>query len=412
MRIDRRRLEEWCQPGTAISPVAQGLIAQVLFALDEAQRCRRLLAVQRTEKARTAVIRYREACEDEVRYYVRMFNQDPNAAVAGLKRSAAGVRHLISRWEHLSRCLGEEGTLYGAEKYEAIQMQGYAAGIDQLFLSEQAWKTWVDCLASQPVIKQFDIDMLCAPDVVPKSIQDRDQPLWQPDPEASRARLRALVNRELPALRALEAELRTQYEEPALAAAEDMALARSTRDETALLRALRSHESAFRQAAAALEKLRRPPAGAAPVLDAALATPPACAGPLDPAPRPGRRRVPITPPFARPCRVGSPVPEAGPMVYRNEAGATQVHGGPACRNSHRQAVAQCRPSLREGSSFREPRRAFAERRPTLGEPPIHRNEADAAQAIAGVPAPSRNPQPVLKVLTRSAEFIQLIETAV
>ena len=145
---ERRRLEEWRQPGRLITPVAQGLITQALYALDEAQRCRRLLAVQRTEKARTAVIRYREACEDEVRYYVRMFNQDPNAAVAGLKRSAAGVRHLISRWEHPSRCLAEEGTLYGAEKYEAIQMQGYAAGIDQLFLSEEAWKTWMDCLAS------------------------------------------------------------------------------------------------------------------------------------------------------------------------------------------------------------------------------------------------------------------------
>jgi hypothetical protein len=126
---DRRRLEEWRQPGRTITPVEDGLIAQALYALDEAGRCKRLLAVQRTEKARTAVIRYREACEDEVRYYVRMFNQDPNASMAGLKRSAAGVRHLIGRWEELSAYLAEEGTWYGAHKYEAIQMQGHAAGV-------------------------------------------------------------------------------------------------------------------------------------------------------------------------------------------------------------------------------------------------------------------------------------------
>jgi hypothetical protein len=36
--IDRARLEEWCQPGTTITPMARGLIAQALFALDEAAR--------------------------------------------------------------------------------------------------------------------------------------------------------------------------------------------------------------------------------------------------------------------------------------------------------------------------------------------------------------------------------------
>jgi hypothetical protein len=66
--------EEWRQPGRTITPVEEGLISQALYALDEAERCKRLLALERTEKARTAVIRYREACEDEVRYYVRMFN--------------------------------------------------------------------------------------------------------------------------------------------------------------------------------------------------------------------------------------------------------------------------------------------------------------------------------------------------
>jgi hypothetical protein len=317
-RIARRRLEEWCQAGTTLSPAAHGLIAQALFALDEAERCKRLLAVQRTEKARTAEIAYRQNREDEVRYYVQRFNQDPDACLAGLKRSAAGVRHLISRWEELNTALGDEGTWYGAHRCEAILMQGHAAGFDQLFLSEVAWRTWVDCLAAQPLIRQSDVDMLCATDIVPQSIQDRGGPLWQPDAAASRARLHAIVDRELPRLRALEAALRTQYEEPALAAAQDMALAKLTRDETALLRALRSHEGAFLKATQALEKLRRPTNCAAPPLDAALATPQACDDPLTPGRRPPRRRVPAGPPFTPPRDPGPPAPAPAPLqpVYR------------------------------------------------------------------------------------------------
>jgi hypothetical protein len=185
-----------------------------------------------------------------------MFNQDPNAAVAGLRRSGHGLRHLISRWQQLKKSLSEEGTLYGAEKYECIQMQGYAAGVDQLFLAEVAWKTWMDCLASQPVIKQFDIDMLCAPDIVPKSIQDRDQPLWQPDPEASRARLHALIDRELAALVALEARFRAEYDEPQRTAAGDRALSRFEKNHRHLLQALRDHERSLAAAHRALANHR------------------------------------------------------------------------------------------------------------------------------------------------------------
>src|SRR5262249_29828106 len=160
----------------------------------------------------------------------------------GLKRSGHGLRHLISRWQQLKKSLSEEGTLYLPEKIEAIQMQGHAAGIDQLFLSEVAWKTWRDCLACQPVIKQLDIDMLCAPDVAPRSTQDGEGPLWQPDAEASRARLHALIDCELSALVALEAEFRAEYEVPERAAVRDRALSRFEKHHRHLLQTLHDHE--------------------------------------------------------------------------------------------------------------------------------------------------------------------------
>src|SRR5262249_35224888 len=159
----------------------------------EIQRCHHLRAVLRAEKARSAEKRWREACEDEVGHYLRMFNVDPDMALAGLKRSAGGVRYLVRRWKDISNGLSTEGTVSGADGVEMIPMQGPAGVIDLLYLSEPAWEPFRDCLAPQPNPQQRDIEMICAPDVVPRSIQDRGLPLWPCDPEASRARLRAIV---------------------------------------------------------------------------------------------------------------------------------------------------------------------------------------------------------------------------
>jgi hypothetical protein len=252
----RARLDDAYRAQAPATPTDVALVEQATVAQIEIDRIHQLRATLRAEAIRRAELHWQWEREDDVRYYVRMFNQDPHAAVAGLKRSGHGLRHLISRWQQLGKSLSEEGTLYGAEKYECIQMQGWPAGIDQLFLSEEAWKTWIDCLASQPVIKQFDIDMLCASDIVPKSIQDRDQPLWQPDPEASRARLRALIDRELAALVALEARFRAQYEEAERAAARDRALARFEKNHRHLLQTLRDHERSLAAAHRALAKHR------------------------------------------------------------------------------------------------------------------------------------------------------------
>jgi hypothetical protein len=252
----RARLDAAFAAHAPATLIAVALIEQATVARIEMERLHRIRATLRASAVRTAELDFQHRREDEVRYYLQRFNQDPDACLAGLKRSAAGLRHLISRWKHLSKCLVDEGTWYGAERCEAILMQGHAACFDQLFLSETAWSTWMDCLAAQPIIKQVDINMLCAPHIVPQAIQDRGQPLWQPDPEASRARLRAIVDRELPALIALEAEARATYEEPARAAARDWALAQFERDNGHLLGALRSHERSLNEADRALAKHR------------------------------------------------------------------------------------------------------------------------------------------------------------
>jgi hypothetical protein len=258
----RRRLEEWSPPGRRASPAEKGFIAQAILALGEIARCKRLLGVLRAERERLAGIRWQEHCEDEVRHYERMLFEDPWTATVGLRRSAAGLRYMIVCWERLERLLAEEHTWFGFDKALAIQLQGLYPQVKFLNRSEIAYQTWLDCLSAQENPRPEDIELICTPDYVPLGTLERGRPLWQHDPEPSRARLRALVQRELAALRPLEATMRVEFEEPARAAAKDVALARIPRDEAELLGAIRSHEGAYHKAALALARLARHAAAA------------------------------------------------------------------------------------------------------------------------------------------------------
>jgi hypothetical protein len=224
---------------------------------------------------------------------------DPRAAVVGLKRSAAGCRWLIGRWEYLENKLAAGGIRYGCDRIEAIQLQGLSSMVEDLFISEQAYMTWLDGLAAQPDPKERDTQLVLDRRVMPKSIQDLDMAVWRPDPALSRAALAAIAARELAALRARAEMLRVKYEEPARAEAKEQTLARlvSRKDEAALLRAQRSHEQAYQRASLALLKARAAllaaglrPSGRPKVREAKLVSGPApgiSPGTLA-GPRPGR----------------------------------------------------------------------------------------------------------------------------
>jgi hypothetical protein len=271
-----------------VSPMERGLIAQAAQAGADRDECVRVRAVLRAEAVRTADRYWEEAEEDAVEGYRRMLDGDPRAAVVGLKRSAAGCRWLIGRWEYLEQKLADGGTWYGCDRIEAIQLQGLSAMVEDLYISEQAYMTWLNCLAVQPNPKERDIQLILDRRVMPKSIQDRDVAVWRPDPALCRAALAAIVVRELLSLRARAEMLRVNYEEPARADAQEMALVRlaSRKEEVALLRAQRSHERAFERASLALLKVRARlvaaglrPGGEPRVREAKLVAGPAPIGP-------------------------------------------------------------------------------------------------------------------------------------
>jgi hypothetical protein len=248
----------WTRFFDPVSPIERGLIQQAAQAEQDRDECVRVRATLRAEAVRTADRYYEEAEEDAVEGYRRMLDGDPRAAVVGLKRSAAGCRWLIGRWEYLENQLAADGTWFGCDRIEAIQLQGLSAMVEDLYISEAAYMTWLHALAAQPDPKERDIQLVLDRRVMPKSIQDRDVAVWRPDPAMSRAVLAAIVARELAFLRVRAGMLRSLYEIPARAEAKEYALARlaQRKDEVALLRAQRSHEQAYQRASLALLKVR------------------------------------------------------------------------------------------------------------------------------------------------------------
>jgi hypothetical protein len=118
-----QRLEVWNRFFDPVSPIERGLIEQAAQAEQDRAECVWVRTTLRAEAVRTADRYYEEAEEDAVEGHRRLLDGDPRAAVVGLKRSAAGCRWLIVRWEYLQRKLAADGTLYGGDRIEAIQLQ-------------------------------------------------------------------------------------------------------------------------------------------------------------------------------------------------------------------------------------------------------------------------------------------------
>jgi hypothetical protein len=233
------------------------LVDQVVASSLEAERCRRLQARLRTEKLRTAELRWEREQEDHVRKYIYELEFNPYEGLPNLKRTAAGCRYIAGEWRRLAGVLAAEGTWFQHDRGKAILLQGFSSVLDDMYISETAYLTWFHCLGSQPRVTEREVELIQHRNLVPKPIQDRGVPVWPPDPAASRTYLAAIVARELPPIVALEEKLRVEYEEPARAAARELDQIENSKHEARLLRDLRSHERSVQLAHQALMK-RKP----------------------------------------------------------------------------------------------------------------------------------------------------------
>ncbi len=251
---NRRFYERWVAAFPSRDPIVRGFIQQAVVAQLEKRRLERVRAGLRTERVRTAVLYYERDQEDEVIKCTHEASVCVPDAMRHMLRSAPGCRWAIGHWEKLKKKLTDDGTWYGVDRIYAIQLLGFSACPDQLFLEEDAYTIWLDCVVTQPNPRQKDIDLILETSRVPLSMRERDLKLWPGNKAESQTRLWAIVNRELPRLQALEKMLREMYEEPARAAAEDLALAQVRKAGMGLLRAERMHEQSYAEAVRGLQK--------------------------------------------------------------------------------------------------------------------------------------------------------------
>ena len=103
--------------------------------------------------------------EDEVPSPSRCSTTVARPVYAACFAVAAGAAGPSTTGKRFKRSSLTDGTWYGRDRVGAIQLQGVSARLDQLFLSEAAFMTWLDCLVAQPNPKQKDIDKILDPTV-------------------------------------------------------------------------------------------------------------------------------------------------------------------------------------------------------------------------------------------------------
>jgi len=251
------KLDHWYSFYQPATPGEAESLDMAVMASVQARRVLACLTATVNLQMGTAVFGYDCAQEDEVDRYRAMLETQPGAAVVGLKRSALGVRFLISRWERLLRLIKEEGTLYGNDRNEAINYQGARASKpEDLFQSEGAYLTWLYCLMCQPKPKDEQFIAMGNERWMPAGLMDREPKYWLGEATLCRKLLVELAERELAYLRPREERLRTNYEIPARNGAEARKQVLQGRDGAGLLRQAESHNRQYDRAYGAFLKGR------------------------------------------------------------------------------------------------------------------------------------------------------------
>jgi hypothetical protein len=254
----RAVLQQWLDVFPPASAADRVLVEQLTVASIEKERARQARTAILKDKVRTAAYRFDGQQQAEVEAAAALLVKAPAEAVARLNRTAAGTRYLIGRWERLKAVFALEQTWYGQDRDEAIRLQGARAGHAHLAENETAYVTYLYCLMAQPEPRPLheELQEIGLPELMPKTFQDHAIADWLPPHERCRELLQELIEHELTTLRAREAWLRAQIEDPARAAALERARVLEGR-ELAVLRNEQIHDQLLHRAYQALRRSHR-----------------------------------------------------------------------------------------------------------------------------------------------------------
>jgi hypothetical protein len=252
----RAKLEEWVNCYQPESPAESALIENTFLSLVQGRRVLEAQTELVNHQVRTARRRFDLEQEDQVEEARRLFATDPARAVLLLKRTAMGCRWMIGRYLRLKALFEKDGTLYGDDRSELIQLHGEEAYSDTLFKSEGAYLTWLYCLVSQPEPEEEAIAEMGSETRMPVSLRDRKTETWLPPRPCCQELLREQIETALAALRQREAHLRVHFEEPERASAERRAQVLAGAEAAQLERAIRLHALSFQRSYNALVQRR------------------------------------------------------------------------------------------------------------------------------------------------------------
>ena len=251
-------LQEWVSFYKPATPGERELLEMAVMSSIQRRRVEACITERVNNQIRTAVFDEDCAWEDQVERYRVLLPTQPGAALVGLKRSALGLRFLISRWERLLRLLQNEETWYGHDRTEAINYQGAKGStLEDLFAADGAYLTWLYCLKCQPAPKDADFIAMGNPCVMPAGMKDRRGERWMASRQVARQILEDLVVRQLADLRSREEQLRTSFEEPARDSAEVRAQVLKGPEGVRLLQQERIHRLNYLRAYEAFLKGRK-----------------------------------------------------------------------------------------------------------------------------------------------------------
>jgi hypothetical protein len=250
----RAELNRWFAFYKATSPITIGTIGRAYFHWSMLRRIRDCAAATRELQIHQAQFEWDDAQFAKVREHKWKLAHAPAVAVRELYGFAAGCRWMINRWQRLRGLIEKNGTLYGADRDEAIRLLGGVPAFDRLRESGAAWATWGCCLLAQPKPNRDEVVAYAATmglQLPPTGAE----PSKLSDPQRqARKWLRDRIEGELTRLRQREEWLWVNHEEPARTAKIEQALATVESKLGTIVSYERAQEKQLKQSLAAVAR--------------------------------------------------------------------------------------------------------------------------------------------------------------
>ena len=271
-------LDQWYEVYQPASVVECHLLEMAVYDLIRIRRCRRCQEAVEESLIRNTEERWRMEQDDEVKPFEAMLASEPAAAVAELKRFAAGCLWLINCWERLDLLMEREWASSGDDREEMVALASEESNDEVLSREETDRLTHVFWLLAQGDPQEREILAFYAASsrLIEKGNGASTRGL--PARSGCRERVRAVMQRVLPPLRLRYETLRVEGNGPTKYDAVDEAIMRDP-TRASILRAKRQCEKSFHENYNLLLQMRK-----------GLAAPTDLPGvPVDVTPRKGKR---------------------------------------------------------------------------------------------------------------------------